>query len=42
MSSVQRRCKNIIKVPSLNMTENHTDNNRDDPRSPSANISRCV
>ncbi|CAF2594675.1 unnamed protein product [Rotaria sp. Silwood2] len=40
MSSLQRRIKNIYKIPLLDMAEDQTKPQFEDPRSPSANISR--
>ena len=39
-SSVQRRAKNISKIPLVNMTETGPEIPFNDPRSPSANVSR--
>ncbi len=40
MSNVQRRAKNISKIPLIDMNENKTEVPFNDPRSPSANVSR--
>ncbi len=40
MSNVQRRAQNISKIPMTDMTENKTEVPFNDPRSPSANVSR--
>jgi hypothetical protein len=40
MSNVQRRAKNIHKIPLLDMTDDKAELPFNDPRSPSANVSR--
>ncbi len=40
MSNVQRRAKNISKIPLTDMVETKTEVSFNDPRSPSANVSR--
>ncbi len=40
MSNIQRRAKNISKLPLIDMTENETKVSFNDPRSPSANVTR--
>ncbi len=40
MSNIQRRIKNICKLPLIDMTENKTEISFNDPRSPSANVTR--
>ncbi|UJR26733.1 hypothetical protein I4U23_008048 [Adineta vaga] len=40
MSNVQRRIKSIYKVPLIDMTESNVEPPFNDPRSPSANVSR--
>ncbi len=40
MSNVQHRAKNISKLPLIDLTQNSTEIPFNDPRSPSANVSR--
>ena len=40
MSNLQRRAKNIGQIPLINMTDDKTELSFNDPRSPSANVSR--
>ncbi len=40
MSDVQRRAKSISKVPLIDMSDNKTESPLNDPRSPSANVTR--
>lgn len=40
MSNLERRAKNISKIPLVDVTENKTEISFNDPRSPTANVSR--